>query len=302
MTASSDRPAASLDDALARAITEATGARFEPVGRRSVAGGCINRAECVIGRDARSYFVKLNGPGARAMFEAERAGLHEIAAGPGPRVPTPIAVGTTSSEAFLVLEFVELGPATERSGERLGRELAAQHRRSAARFGWSRDNTIGATPQANAPSSDWVDFLRGRRLAPQFRLAVEHGYGAELAAHERLLADLDRFFAGYRPAPSLLHGDLWGGNQAADERGRPVVFDPAVYYGDREADLAMTELFGGLPGSFAGAYREAWPLDEGYRVRRTLYNLYHVLNHLNLFGASYLGEARRMLAGLVAEC
>jgi len=287
--------------ALADAISEATAARFEISARHAVAGGSINRAERVDGRDGRRYFVKINEPRMRSMFAAERAGLIEIAAGPGPRVPRPIALGGYSDGAFLVLEFVPLHRATRRSGERLGQELAAMHRRVGRCFGWSRDNTIGTTAQSNPPSTDWVDFLRRHRLGRQFSLAAGNGYGAALAAHERLLADLDMFFTDYRPCPSLLHGDLWSGNQAVDGEGAPVVFDPAVYYGDRETDIAMSELFGGFPASFEPAYREAWPLDPGYQVRRTLYNLYHVLNHLNLFGESYLGQARTMLSRLLAE-
>jgi fructosamine-3-kinase len=181
----------------------------------------------------------------------------------------------------------------------LGRALAALHRVTAHEHGWSRDNTIGATPQANAPCGDWAEFWRERRLGFQLRLAAANGH--RLAQGERLMEKLPAFFSGYRPAPSLLHGDLWAGNAAATAAGEPVVFDPAVYYGDREADMAMTELFGGFPRSFYEAYGSEYPLDAGYAVRRDLYNLYHVLNHLNLFGGGYRSQAERMIGQLLAR-
>jgi len=181
-----------------------------------------------------------------------------------------------------------------------GRRLAALHRHTGDGFGWHRDNTIGATPQPNDAAGDWIDFYRHRRLAFQLSLAARRGLGRRaLAKGERILDRLPGFFPGYRPDPSLLHGDLWGGNYGYAD-GQPVLFDPAVYHGDREADLAMTELFGGFPAEFHAAYRETWPLDPGYPVRRTLYNLYHVLNHYNLFGGGYAGQAERMLDELLA--
>ena len=145
-------------------------------------------------------------------------------------------------------------------------------------------------------------FLRERRLGFQLDLAAANGYRGRLQARgEQLLERLGQFFSHYRPKPSLLHGDLWGGNHAADAKNQPVIFDPAVYYGDRESDLAMTELFGGFSAEFHAAYRDAYPLDPGYAVRKTLYNLYHVLNHLNLFGAGYKSQAETMVDRLLSE-
>ncbi len=170
------------------------------------------------------------------------------------------------------------------------------------RFGWGRENTIGSTPQINTPSDDWIEFWRERRLGKQLELAAHSGYCGRLQRQgERLLGKFAGLFAGYRPLPSLLHGDLWSGNYAADAEGNPVIYDPAPYYGDREADLAMTELFGGFGRAFYNAYQQAWPLDDGYRTRKTLYNLYHILNHLNLFGGGYLGQAESMIDSLLAE-
>jgi fructosamine-3-kinase len=161
------------------------------------------------------------------------------------------------------------------------------HRRPGPRFGWPRDNYIGATPQANAWCDDWAEFWRERRLRPQLEQARSKGFDLGKIALEDLLIK-------HQPEPALLHGDLWSGNAGFTAEG-PVVFDPAVYYGDREADLAMTELFGGFPREFYDAYNEAWPLEAGYAQRKHLYNLYHLLNHLNLFGGGYLGQVSSTL-------
>jgi fructosamine-3-kinase len=215
-------------------------------------------------------------------------------------VPQVICHGIAAEQAYLVLEYLPLRPHGDAA--QLGRQLAQQHRVGAARFGGARDNWIGATPQPNAWMDDWVEFWRARRLGFQLKLAAQNGHGGALQRDgEALMARLDGFFTGYRPAPSLLHGDLWGGNHGFLADGSPVIFDPAVYFGDRECDLAMSELFGGFAPPFYAAYREAWPLDAGYAVRRTLYNLYHILNHANLFGGGYAAQAQRMLAQLLAE-
>jgi fructosamine-3-kinase len=176
------------------------------------------------------------------------------------------------------------------------------HRQAQPYFGWRRDNTIGSTLQLNSSSDDWLTFWREQRLGFQLKLAANNGYGGSLQAKgERLCSDMAVFFEHYSPHPSLLHGDLWAGNAAVDKQGRPVVFDPACYYGDREADLAMTELFGGFSPDFYSAYQAEWPLDHGYSLRKTFYNLYHSLNHLNLFGGGYLRQAESMMAQLLAE-
>ncbi len=287
--------------ALAGRITDAEGGAFTVRRSVPVGGGCINAAWCVEG-DAQRYFVKLNHAGRMAMFEAEAEGLHEIGR-TGVRVPRPVCSGAHGERSFLVLEYLDLGATGDaRASERLGRQLAVMHRTTRARFGWHRDNTIGSTPQENAESEDWVAFWRERRLRFQLELAARNGYDDRLQERgARLLDAFPALFDGYRPIPSLLHGDLWGGNFGVTRDGEPVLFDPATYYGDREADLAMTELFGGFGPRFYAAYREAFPLDPGYRVRRTLYNLYHILNHLNLFGAGYCGQAEAMIEELLCE-
>lgn len=214
------------------------------------------------------------------MHQAEAEGLRALRAA-GVRAPEPYAYGIEGAEAFLEMEWLELGGHADWPA--LARMLAKLHRNTAPRFGWATDNWIGLAPQKNGWSDDWIGFYRDRRLIPQLQRAQL------LSEAEPILEHLATFFENYRPAPSLLHGDLWSGNAGFTREG-PVVYDPAVYYGDREADLAMTELFGGFRGAFYSAYREEWPLDSGYEVRKPLYNLYHLINHLNLFGPAYLGQ------------
>jgi len=282
-----------------RAIQAATGAPFSLSSREEVGGGCIN--ECHVVRDGnRVCFVKLNRPEQAEMFSAEAAGLDELARARAVRVPAPVCHGVSAAASWIVLEYLDLRSADGRGMRALGQQLARLHRVTAARFGWHRDNTIGATPQANAPADDWVGFWRERRLGSQLRLAASRGHTGLVSSGERLMEKLPAFFSGYRCIPSLLHGDLWSGNAAMTAGGEPVIFDPAVYYGDREADLAMTELFGGFPQSFYDAYRAEYPLDAGYGTRKHLYNLYHVLNHLNLFGGGYRAQAERMIGQLLA--
>ncbi|MGE5523562.1 MAG: fructosamine kinase family protein [Rhodospirillaceae bacterium] len=285
---------------IARDISAATGDPFTVRTRREVSGGCINAGHAVSdGR--RTYFVKTNAAPAHAMFAAEAAALTAIAGTRSVRVPCPICHGRNAAAAWLVLEHVNLHPLSQAAAGALGEQLAELHRCTAARYGWDRDNTIGSTPQANAWCSNWVEFWRERRLRPQYALALRNGYGGALQENgERLMERLQRFFPGNMPPASLLHGDLWSGNAACDMSDAPVVFDPASYYGDREADVAMTELFGGYPQGFYAAYQASYRLDPGYRERSTLYNLYHVLNHLNLFGGRYLEQAEAMTMRLLA--
>ncbi|MGW8247428.1 MAG: fructosamine kinase family protein [Acidiferrobacterales bacterium] len=284
---------------IAERIQHATGKHFAASSHRGVGGGSINDAYVVSGKDQK-YFVKLNRPNLVDMFEAEAAGLAEIANSESVRVPQPICYGVGDGNSFIVLEYLELGNGD--SAQALGRQLAAMHRTTREQFGWDRDNTIGSTKQVNNWTEDWIEFYGQHRLLFQLGLPGAQRFGQQLiAAGEELVDNLGVFFEAYQPVPSLLHGDLWGGNYATTRDGAPVIFDPAVYYGDRETDIAMTELFGGFGGRFYDAYNEAWPLDPGYRIRKTLYNLYHVLNHLNLFGGGYGGQAYSMIGRLQSE-
>ena len=290
-------------EAVGRHIAAVTGRAFAPRTHSSVGGGCIN-STAILSDGTRDYFVKCNDAARLDMFEAEADGLAGLAAAGAVRVPEAICWGIAGGASYLVLERLDLdgySDRRERAGAEMGRRLAALHRSVGQTFGWRRDNYIGATPQPNPASGDWATFFRDYRLGYQLALAARNGHARVLAAGgERLLAGIDALL-DHGPAPSLLHGDLWTGNLGYLPDGTPAVFDPAVYYGDREADLAMSELFGGFGRDFYAAYREAWPLDPGYGTRKTLYNLYHILNHLNLFGGGYLGQASGMIDRLLAE-
>lgn len=286
---------------IAADISQATAHDFRLRSVDSVGGGSINNAYRLTG-DKHSFFIKLNRADRLEMFEAEAEGLQELIAANAVRVPQPVCLGSDEQHAWLVLEHVEMAGGNGAALELLGRQLAQLHRATADEFGWQRDNTIGSTPQINTLTGDWVTFWRDYRLGFQLWLAARQGAGQRLLHKgETLQAELDKLFVGHRPEPSLLHGDLWSGNYAITSEGEPVIFDPAVYYGDREADLAMTELFGGFPARFYDAYREAWPLEPGYALRKVFYNLYHILNHFNLFGGGYAGQAERMIDQILAE-
>jgi len=286
--------------AICQHIQTATGQAFDLQTARSIAGGDINSAFCLQGINQR-YFVKLNRPQLTDMFAAEFAGLQELAASQTIKVPKPIVYGQTSEQSYLVLEFIDFGTITKLSSAQMGQQLAQLHLKTQAYFGWQRDNTIGSTPQINNKNSNWRDFWREHRLGFQLELAAKNGYAGKLQSQgHKLCQELDKFF-DEQPKPSLLHGDLWGGNAAVDKQGHPVIFDPACYYGDRETDLAMTELFGGFSADFYAAYADAYPLKSGYKTRKMLYNLYHILNHVNLFGGGYLRQAETMIAQLLAE-
>ncbi len=285
--------------AVASAISDATRRPFALRGTTPIGGGSINGAFRLEGTGGERYFLKLNDARHHPMFASEAAGLDAIAATNTIRVPQPLVHGIAAGKSFLVLEYLELSPRGD--ARLLGEQLAALHRSTGREYGFVHDNFIGTTPQPNAWTNGWIDFWREQRLGFQLRLAAENGYGGQLhSLGERLLDALPAFFHGYTPQPSLLHGDLWGGNHAFLTNGVPAVFDPAAYYGDRECDLAMTELFGGYPATFYAAYRAAWPLDAGYASRRELYNLYHILNHANLFGGGYVRQAEQMTQRLLA--
>jgi fructosamine-3-kinase len=289
-----------VTEQIAGQIAAATGQAFAPRAVRAVGGGCINRA-LVLEDENASWFVKLNDAALQAMFEAEADGLGAMAATDSIRVPRPLCTGTAAGQAFIVMEHIPLGGRSRGAAAQAGERLAAMHRVPQPAFGWHRDNTIGSTPQPNPRSNDWVAFWRRDRLGFQLDLAARNGYGGRLKDRGERLMDAFAVLIDHAPVPSLLHGDLWGGNLGTADDGTPVIFDPACYHGDREADVAMTELFGGFGSDFLAAYNAAWPLDAGYRTRKTLYNLYHVLNHLNLFGGGYRSQAEGMIDRLLAE-
>lgn len=294
-----------MDTALAAALRElltSDGGSTAIDAATPIGGGSISRT-LLLESAERRYFVKLNDARLVDMFAAEADGLNALAACAELRVPRLIGHGVAGRQAYLVLEYLQLHGLRE-AGQvaAAGRSLAELHRISGRQHGWHRDNFIGSTPQRNAERANWPTFFAEQRLRPQLELAAAHGYhGKLIASGERLAETLGALFVDHQPPASLLHGDLWSGNAAIDETGTLALFDPAIHFGDRECDLAMSELFGGFPETFYAAYREAWPVPAGYRQRRTLYQLYHVLNHLNLFGSGYLRQAEAMLAALLAE-
>jgi len=284
---------------LARALSAVCGVDLSRAEVRAVGGGSIHTTRA-LRAGAHRFFLKSGAAAVLPMFEAEVDGLTALAACDAFRVPRVFGCGLSGDEAWLLLEYLDLRPlAGADEGARFGAALAELHGDIGASFGWACDNFIGASPQINTSHAVWARFFIDCRLRPQLQRARERGYGGALGAEaDAMLERVPALFLDYCPRPSLVHGDLWHGNAAVDAEGRPVLFDPAVYRADREVDLAMSELFGGFPPAFYAAYRKARPLAEGYEQRKTLYNLYHVLNHLNLFGRAYLGQAERMVRAL----
>lgn len=293
-----------LGAAIGAAISAAEGPFF-PSDFRPVPGGCIARNLCV-GDGRRRYFVKVQAPD-HARLLAEADGLAALARCPQVVVPRVVALGLADGAGFLTLEWLDLDEAGgELAGDQqLADAIAALHAIEYPRYGWDIDNWIGATPQANAWCDDWCEFFVSRRLQPQLAGAecrLRLGAGSPLLrgdVGDRLSEAVRAGLAGHRPRASLLHGDLWSGNVGA-VNGKPALFDPAVYAGDGESDLAMAALFGGFSRRFFARYAELNPAGDGAEWRRSVYQLYHVLNHVNLFGAGYLGQARALIERVLA--
>lgn len=284
-------------DQIAAHISRAINKDFQPTHCRPVSGGSINQAYSLKDGD-RIYFVKLNQANWLDMFEAEALGLQQIDSTRTIRVPQPVCWGIAGDSAYIVLEWLDLGYGDRQAWDKMGHNLACMHRViSNNGFGWERNNTIGSTPQINTWTDSWVSFFTKYRLGYQFRLA--NWRGGRFPQQDQLLAAVPSILAGHEPQPSLVHGDLWTGNAAITSQGEPVLFDPAIYFGDREVDLAMSQLFGSFPPNFYRAYNQAFPLEPDYEYRKTLYNLYHILNHFNLFGGSYEYQANQMIASLL---
>lgn len=261
----------------------------------AVGGGSINQTYR-LRLSGYDFFVKLNAAPKISMFEAEVSALREIQAAGKIRVPEPIGWGVAGDKSYLTLEWIDLdGP---KNWQDLARSLAGLHSvRSIKGFGWQQNNTIGETPQRNPWTENWADFFWHHRLLYQLKLADGRGFKPtlELAQIEEWVYSI---LADHQVVTSLVHGDLWSGNFGFDREGNPVIFDPALYYGDREVDLAMTELFGGFSPQFYEFYGQIYPIDGGYRQRKNIYNLYHILNHFNLFGGSYANQAESMINSL----
>ncbi len=292
-----------LPAALSATLAEQLNADLTTV--RPVSGGDISQAARVEA-GGRVYLVKWHSrppqpmPGWLEMFEAEAVGLALLASAQAVRVPAVVAHGAAQSDAvpaFIVMEWIDRGREQRSAGATLGRQLADLHRATAPAYGLDHGNYCGATPQDNRTLPTWIEFYGQRRLGFQMELAGRRGLlpMERRLRLERLIDRLDRWIDESACQPSLLHGDLWGGNWLVNAAGQPVLFDPAVYYGDREAELAMCRLFGGFPADFFAAYDTSWPPAPGRDERIPLYQLYHLLNHLNLFGESYGGQVDSIL-------
>lgn len=267
-----------------------------------VAGGDIHQAYQLHTSEG-NYFLKLNRAQSLPMFETEAHNLEAITHSHSFLCPKPIGYGLHNEQAWLLMEHLQL--TSHGDDAQRGRDLALMHHHINHKpqpFGWFEDNYIGHTPQSNRWHSDWIGFYGEQRLRPQLELAQLRGASRSLYDQGvQLIEKLPEWFHNYQPAASLLHGDLWGGNSAFTTEGDAVIFDPACYYGDRETDLAMTELFGGFSSQFYIGYNEVFPIDEGYQQRKPLYNLYHILNHFNLFGGHYEHQAEKMITQLLSS-
>ncbi len=241
------------------------------------------------------YFLKSGEPG--RVFFCEENGIKEIAAANVIKTPTIVA----TEEDFILMEFISREEPDSLFFNRLGRSLAKLHKKRSKSFGFYEDNFIGGTPQMNIAkggmAKNWTEFYFEKRILFQFKLAESKGLAAKKLRDNisRLESVIGPILDSVKESPSLLHGDLWSGNYLCNNSIVPVLIDPAVYYGHREADLAMTRLFGGFPPEFYQAYNEEFPLEQGWQERENIYRLYHVLNHLNLFGTGYLYEAETLI-------
>jgi fructosamine-3-kinase len=286
-----------LQEAIETRITEATGETFRMSTSSGMGGGCIHSASRIDGADGRHFFVKENTLGLLPSFEAEAYALGVMAATGTIRVPAPLGTCKAGNRCALILEYLPMQGTAKGDFHSMGAQLAAMHRHTSNTHGWPHDNWIGSTPQINQPKADWVEFYRECRLEPQVKWARQKHLPLKEA--DALLEQLPDFFHGYEPKASLLHGDLWAGNAGFLDNGIPLIFDPAAYYGDRETDLAMTEMFGGYSPEFYEGYNAAWPMHPGYPTRKQLYILYHTLNHYNLFGGGYGSQAEDTIRHLL---
>ena len=284
------------------AIQEIFGPGVTITGQRGVFGGCINQTGAVTLSNGEKVFLKENSSKYKNMFAAEAAGLLALCVDGGPKVPTPLAVHSDDERQYLLLSYIHPGRPGPGYHEAFGRAMAQLHQHpTSSEFGFETDNYIGSTMQKNPNTKSWVDFFRDHRLGFQIKLAAKQGLASStlITKTEKLMSKLETYIDEPN-RPSILHGDLWSGNAMSDNAGDAVIYDPATYYGHYEADIAMTELFGRFPDTFYAAYAEILPLDSEYQdSRKTIYALYHILNHLNIFGSSYASQAMSMVSCFV---
>jgi len=281
---------------IAASISNASNRDFHIGTKNTVHGGCINQT-FLLTDNHLGYFVKINQVSSLDNFHCEITGLTTIDNTNTIRVPKVICAGSFENYSFLVLESIQL--MNRGLIDNFALALADLHKKQNSQFGFSENNYIGATKQINSPMPDWIEFFLQNRIGYQLDL-LESKYDIRplRKLENELRIRIGDLFKNHTPAASLLHGDLWQGNYSFDEQGAPVIYDPACYYGDHEADLAMLELFGNPGRRFFDVYRQHYPIDQGYQQRKMLYNLYHILNHANLFGTSYLGQAKEMMGRL----
>jgi protein-ribulosamine 3-kinase len=262
----------------------------------SLSGGCISNAYRITTHDKTNYFLKYNSAVSNDMFIKEANGLKELIKSKAIRIPEVLEFG----KDYILLEYINSGNRKKNFSEEFGQRFANMHKFTSESFGYFEDNYIGSNIQNNIPDEqekvDWVSFYFNKRILFQLQLAEKFGNATEeLRRGISKLEDRINQIITTGDKPSLLHGDLWSGNYMIDENGSAVLIDPAVYYGHREADLGMTKLFGGFGAEFYEAYNESFPLEDGYEYRENIYKLYHVLNHLNLFGGSYYSQAMSLI-------
>jgi len=259
---------------------------------KSIGGGCIANSQKVKTESGKLYFVKQYAKS--EIHRTEANGLKELAKANVIRIPKVIH----QDDSILILEFIESSNQVKNFSEIFGRHFAELHKHTSDNYGFYEDNFCGSTRQINLhQKSNWTEFYFENRLLYQYKLAEQNGYvSTEMKnAFNHLEKEVHNIIGGSEEEPSLLHGDLWSGNYMTDEKGMPCLIDPAVYYGNREADLAMTKLFGNFGSTFYSSYQEAFPLPEGWEHRENIYKLYHILNHLNLFGMGYYGQVIELI-------
>lgn len=280
-------------------LIEQFGSKYNGCRFRRSGVGCINETWEIYGEGVSPLFLKVGRPGFLTMYEREKEGLEQLARAESFHVPEPLAVGTNEHCAFILMEFLALEPVRKPSEKLLGEALAELHGLQADKFGLEQNNFIGRANQYNGWYDHWWTFFCEQRIAKQLDQARENGMRGELLDRiQRLNEYAPDYFADHSPIPSLLHGDLWSGNIATDRHGKPSIYDPAIYYGDAETDLAMTQMFGALGQAVYDAYFHHIKPKPGMELRRSFYDLYHWLNHFNLFGVNYLGQVERSVNDL----
>ncbi|MBT5957634.1 MAG: phosphotransferase [Nitrospina sp.] len=285
-----------MNEEISRLLEPVFGREVKVQSSASTSGGCINQTSVLRLTNDERVFLKYNSHPPANFFNVEARGLKLLAqTAKGPRIPKPLALQDCAKPTFLILEYIEESSPGQDFSVRFARSLAELHQTSHDSFGLDHDNYIGSTVQKNTQETNGIDFFRDQRLRPQQELARKTLPPSTDKNLSKLYDRLENYLDISGEKPALLHGDLWSGNYFPDKDQVPCIFDPAVYFGLREADLAMTELFGRLPQKFYDAYHEAFPLNPGYEERKDLYNLYHLLNHLNLFGGSYLASVEQVV-------